>query len=292
MKQKSIGNIQRRLRSSYITSVISISLVLFMLGLVGILFLNARKISDAVKENIDFSILIKETAKESEVFRLQKELDASRFVKSTRYITREQAAKEFQQELGEDFVGFLGYNPLLSSIDVKLNASYANPDSISKFETSLKKNELVQDVYYQQSIVHFIDGNVQNISIVILSFCGLLFLIAIFIINSTVRLSIYSKRFIINTMQLVGATSAFVRKPFLIRSIMHGAIGGAIAINLVAAFLYWAEKQIGDVLSLMDFQSLFALMTGLVAIGILINLISTMFAVNKYLRSNTNELYY
>lgn len=284
--------IKRRLRSSYFTSLISISLVLFMLGLIGILLLNAQRISVNVKENIGFSIILNENVKEADIFKFQKMLDAKRYIKSTEYITKEKAAKEFQKELGEDFVSFLGFNPLLSSIEVKLYANYANPDSISMIENDLRKFEPVKEIYYQKSLVHLINENMRKISTLILLFCGLLCIVAISLINNTIRLSIYSKRFIINTMQLVGATRAFIRKPFMYQSIMHGIFGATIAIGLILTALYWAEKQLQDIVQLTDLNLIFVLCVGLLFIGIFINLISTFFAVNKYLKMRTNDLFY
>ncbi len=292
MKQGDNKVIKRRLRSSYLTSLISISLLLFMIGLIGILLLNAHRISVNVKENIGFSIILKENVKEAEIYKLQKTLDATRYIKSTEYITKEKAAREFQQELGEDFVNFLGFNPLLSSIEVKLFANYANTDSISMIEKDLKKYEPIKEIYYQKSLVHLINNNIQKISLITLLFCGLLCIVAITLINNTIRLSIYSKRFIINTMQLVGATSSFIRKPFLYKSIMHGIFGASIAIGLILTTIYWAEKQLQDIVQLTDLNLIFVLCLGLLIIGILINLLSTFFAVNKYLKLSTNELYY
>lgn len=292
MKTRETNVLKRRLRSSYITSLISISLVLFMLGLVGILFINTNKISEIVKENIGFSVIMKEGIKEADILRLQKNLDATRYVKSTEYITKERAAKEFQQEYGEDFVNFLGYNPLLSSIEVKLYARFANTDSVAMIEKDLKNLEQVKEIYYQKSLVHLIDQNVKRISAIILMFCGLLFVIAISLINNTIRLSVYSKRFLIHTMQLVGATSSFIRKPFLYKSILHGIYGTIIAVSLIVLTLFWAEKQLEDIVKLTDFTSVFLLCLILLIMGVVINLISTFFAVNKYLKLKTDDLFY
>ncbi len=292
MKTRETNILKRRLRSSYITSLISISLVLFMLGLVGILFINTNKISEIVKENIGFSVIMKEGIKEADILRLQKNLDATRYVKSTEYITKERAAKEFQQEYGEDFVNFLGYNPLLSSIEVKLYARFANTDSVAMIEKDLKNLEQVKEIYYQKSLVHLIDQNVKRISAIILMFCGLLFVIAISLINNTIRLSVYSKRFLIHTMQLVGATSSFIRKPFLYKSILHGIYGTIIAVSLIVLTLFWAEKQLEDIVKLTDFTSVFLLCLILLIMGVVINLISTYFAVNKYLKLKTDDLFY
>jgi len=263
-----------------------------MLGLIGTLILNAQKISDYVKGNIGFTIMLKETAKEADIFRLQKTLDATRYIKSTEYITKERATKEFQEELGEDFVSFLGYSPLLSSIEIRLHGDYANPDSIAMIEKALQKYELVKEVHYKKSVVHVINDNVRRISLTILIFCGLLFVIAVSIINNTIRLSIYAKRFLINTMQLVGATKSFIRRPFLYRSILHGIYGALIAIGLILSFLFWAQKQLKDIVELTDFNSIFNICVLQLLIGIIINLISTWFAVNKFLRLRTDDLYY
>ena len=284
--------IKRRLRSSYITSVISISLVLFMLGLLGSLILNAKKISDYVKENIGFRIILNDHVKEADVLRLQKNLAASPYIKSTEYVTKEQAAKKFQEEIGQDFINVLGYNPLLSSIEVKLFAKYANPDSIPKIEKELLTYEQVKEVNYQKNLVHLINENIRKISLTILVFCGLLFIIAISLINNTIRLSVYSKRFLINTMQLVGATRSFIRKPFIYQSTIHGIYGATIAIALIILTLFWGEKQLEGLINLTDFNSLFYLCIFLLFIGIVISLISTYFAVNKYLRLRTDDLYY
>lgn len=292
MKPGESSVLKRRLRSSYITSLISISLVLFMLGLVGILFINTKKISEIVKENIGFSVIMKEGIKEADILRLQKNLDATRYVKSTEYITKERAAKEFQQVYGEDFVNFIGYNPLPTSIEVKLYAKYANTDSVAMVEKELKKLDQVKEIFYQKSLVHLIDQNVRKISAIILMFCGLLFVIAISLINNTIRLSVYSRRFLINTMQLVGATSSFIRKPFLYKSILHGIYGTIIAVALIVLTLYWAERQLEDIVKLTDISSIILLCLVLLCMGIVINLISTYFAVNKYLKLKTDDLFY
>lgn len=291
MKSKENRVLQRRLRSSYITSVISISLVLFMLGLLVILILNARKISDTVKENIGFTVILKENIKEADLMRLQKNLDASPYVKSTEYIDKERAAKDFQQELGDDFVSFLGYNPLLSSIEVKLYADYANTDSIAVIEKKLKNYEQVNEVFYQKSLVHLINDNVRKISFIILLFSGMLSVVAISLINNTIRLSIYAKRFLINTMQLVGATNSFIMKPFIFRSVVQGIAGATIAIALILSALFWAENQMRD-LHLADLNTVFTLCVLLLFSGIIINIFSTYFSVNKFLRLHTDELYY
>ncbi|MCK4637803.1 MAG: permease-like cell division protein FtsX, partial [Bacteroidales bacterium] len=221
---------KRRLKSSYVTTLVSITLVLFMLGMLGLIILHAKKLSDYVKENIGFSIIMKENVKEAGIIQLQKTLDASDYVKSTEYITKEKAAEELTKDLGEDFIDFLGYNPLLPSIDLRLKAEYANIDSLAIIEKDLLANKNVKEVFYQKSLVHLINKNLRRISIIILGFSILLLIIAIALINNTIRLSVYSKRFLIKSMQLVGATQAFIRRPFILKGILHGILGAFIAI--------------------------------------------------------------
>ena len=282
----------RKLVGSSITTIVSLSLVLFMLGLLGIIILNTRKLSDNLKENIGIQIILNDNAKEVDIQHFTKTLDASDFVKSTKFITKEDAAKRLQQDLGEDFINFLGYNPLLPSINVHLKAAYANTDSLIWIEKELLDSKLVKELVYQKSLVSMINENVNKISLVILIFSGLLMLIALALINNTIRLSIYSKRFIIKTMQLVGATQSFVRRPFVLKGIKHGIYGAAIAILMLIAVLYFAQKQLPELAELQD-ETMLATLFGLVIIiGIIISWISTALAVRKYLRLKSDDLYY
>jgi cell division transport system permease protein len=282
---------QRRLRSSFLTSVISIALVLFLLGILGLLVLNAKRLSDYVKENIGFSIILKEDVKEVEIIRLQKNLDASEYVKSTEYITKKEAARELKKELGEDFVEFLGYNPLLASIDVHLQADYANPDSIKLIKKDLQEYEQIKEVFYQKSLVQLVNQNIRKISIIILIFSAFLFLIAIALINNTIRLSIYSKRFIINTMQLVGATKGFIRRPFIYRGMLQGVIAAIIAMGLLTGSVYFMQKEFDEIITLQDIETLGILYAGVLIVGVFISWISTFFAVNRYLKIKVDKLY-
>ncbi len=283
---------RRKLRSSYFTTIISIALVLFVLGIIGLLLLNANRLSTYVKENLGFTILLKDNARNAEVKRLEKLLTTSDFIKSTEYIDKDRAAKELQDELGEDFVDFLGYNPLLSSIDVKLYAEYTSPDSIAKIEKILLEFPQIKEVYYQKNLVHLVHKNVNRISIVLSIFAILLLTIAIALINNTIRLSVYSKRFLIRTMQLVGATKGFIRKPFLAQGIVHGFMGAAIAIVLLAGLIYVTSKELAEVVGFQNLDLIFILFGLVILLGILITFISTYFSVNKYLRLSTNELYF
>jgi len=282
---------RRRLQSSYLSTVVSVSLVLFMLGLLGLIVLHAKKLSDYVKENINVSVIIKEETKQQDISLLNTYLHGASFVKSSHYITKEQAAQKLQQDLGEDFIKFLGYNPLLSSFEVRLKAEYANNDSIKVLEKKLSENAVVKEVFYQRSLVELVNENIKKIGLVILGFSTLLMLIAIALINNTIRLSIYSKRFIIKSMQLVGATQGFIRKPFLLSGLIQGLIAALMAIALLFVVLYFAQREIPELLTLHDTQLFFSLSGMVAALGILISLISTFFAVRKYLKINTSDLY-
>ncbi len=282
---------RRRLQTSTATTIISISLVLFMLGLLGLIVLHAQKLSDYVKENIGFSVIIKEEIKETGILEFQKKLDLEPFVKSTEYITRERAAAELTKDLGEDFVDFLGYNPLLASIDIRMKAEYANNDSLKVLESKLITNPIVKEVFYHKSLVDMVNQNIRRISIVILAFTLVLLLISVALINNTIRLSVYSKRFIIKSMLLVGATQRFVRKPFLLKSLLHGFLSAVIAIVLLGLVLYFSRQALPELVDLQDidmFLSLFAIVT---VLGLFITGISTLFAVHKFLRISNDRLY-
>ncbi len=282
-------NTRRRLRTAYLTSTVSISLVLFVLGIMGLLVLNAQRLSNYVKENIGFSIILKDNIKEADKIWFQKELDATEYIKSTKYITKEQAAKELMDELGEDFIGFLGYNPLLASIDARLYADYANPDSIAKIQDEMKRYSAVKEILYQESLIHLVNKNIQKISAIFIVFTFLLLIIAITLINNTIRLMVYAKRFSIKTMQLVGATDAFIRKPFLFKSSLYGIVGAFFALFFLYLSVFFIENEFAGIIKI---QSIGTLSISLILLGILLTGISTYFAVNKYIKLNINDLYY
>ncbi len=292
MSKQEVKFTKRRLRSSYLTTIVSISLVLFMLGLMGLFALHAKKLSDFVKENIGFSIIMNEDVKEARIIELQKFLDVTDFVKSTEYITKEKAAEELTKDLGEDFIGFLGYNPLLPSIDVRLEAEYANIDSLAIIEQQLISNPNVKEVFYQKSLVHLVNQNIKKISFVLLGFSGLLLIISIALINNTIRLSVYSKRFLIKSMLLVGATQFFIRKPFVINGIIHGLISAFVAIILLMGILYFAQKEIPEMINMQEIDLFLTLFAFVTLLGIIISWLSTYLAVRKYLRIKTDDLYY
>lgn len=283
---------RRRLRSSYITSLISISLVLFLIGIVGLLIINGRNINKTVRENIGFNVILKENVKDADIFQLQKILDAKPYTLSTEYITKDEAALETEQLVGRDFVDFLGFNPLPPSIKLRLQAAYTRPDSVIFIEDEILKYDQVNEVVYKKTLLYAINENIRKISIVILGFSILLLLVAITLINNTIRLSIYSKRFIINTMQLVGATRGFIRRPFLRKSILNGLIGSLIAMSLIAGIIYLTSDELENIIGLGDTNHLLLLGGSILCISIVINWISTFFAVNKYLNIETDKLYF
>jgi cell division transport system permease protein len=281
-----------RIQSSSITTVISVSLVLFLLGLLGILFISAKKISNHLKENIGFHVYLKDNAKDDEVERLHNFLKASNYVKSSMYLSKDSAAKIYQKDVGEDFVQFIGYNPLPASIEVQLKADFANPDSIAWIEKQILDFSSVKEFNYQESLVNMVNKNIDRIALVLLIFIALLLLIALALINNTIRLAIYSKRFVIKTMQLVGATGGFIRKPFLMSGIQHGIIAGIIANLILGGIIYAALKKIPDLAQITDTSMIIYLFGIILVLGVFISGISTFFAVRKYLRLSSEELHY
>lgn len=266
--------------------------MLFIVGLAGLLILNAHKISEHVKENIGFTIFLNDDVKEVDMIRLQKSLDASVFVRSTEYISKEKAAHELEEELGEDFTAFLGYNPLLPSIEVKLTAEYANQDSINKIENKLSKYKQVKEVAYQKSLVELVNQNIKRISLVLMVFCGMLFIISLSLINNTIRLSVYASRFLIKTMELVGATRAFVRSPFILKGLGQALWSVLLAYLLLGGVIVLANKNLPELTILYEIDTLAVLFGGLLVLGMLMVWASTWFAVNRYLRMKGTELYY
>lgn len=281
----------RKIRSSFFSTIISLSLVLFVLGLLGLVVLNAKRLSDYVKENIGLSIILNDSIKDAEMMLLRKQLDISPFVKEATFVTKEQAAASLQKDLGQDFVKFLGYNPLLSSFDIKLKAEFANNDSLAAIEKRLMQNTNIKEVYYQKSLVNVINENVRKISFVLLAFCILLSVISIALIDNTIRLYIYSKRFIIKTMQLVGATHAFISKPFIIRSMWNGFYSALITIALLMALIVTAQNNFPELIELQDINLFIELFIMVMLAGVGITFISTYFAVKRFLKIQTDELY-
>ena len=277
--------------SSSISVVISLSLVLFIVGTLFLVLINAQKLSNYVKENIGFSVMLEESTSELECLRFLKEIDANNFSKSVTLISKEQATKELRNELGEDFVDFLGYSPLLSSIDVKLNANYANSDSLLKIKNQLNKNTNVFEVYYQEDLVKKINSNVNRIAVFLLGFCSLLLIIAFVLINNTIRLSVYSKRFLIRTMRLVGARNSFIQKPFLINGLYQGLYAAIFAVFMLIGSLQLIQKEAMNILNISDLKVIGTVFLLIFIFGVFISWISTYLSVKKYIKLTENKLY-
>jgi cell division transport system permease protein len=283
---------KRRLRSSYISVVISISLVLFMLGILGMLVFNTKKVSNYFKESAAITLFLKNDVKKDQILNLQVSIDEQPFTKNTRFISKEDAAEIYRKENGEDFMDFLGYNPLENSIDIYVKADFVNPEKMQEIEDLYKNNQFVSSVSYDKPLIALLTKNVRRISLFILIFCGLATLIVVVLINSSIRLSVYAKRFTIKTMQLVGATKRFIRKPFILNSIKLGIIGALVAILELSLLLYYLNKtfpEFGVTDNRVEIASLFGLVF---AMGILITWISTFMATQRFLNLRTDELYY
>lgn len=264
-----------------------------MLGLLGLIVLHAHKLSEYIKENIGFEIIMQEDVREAGIIQLQKTLDATPAVKSTEYISQQEATNRLTQDLGEDFIKWLGEdeNPLLPSIDVRFKAAWANNDSLTKIESQLLAYPGVKEVFYQKSLVHLINQNLRRIGIVLSGFSLLLLIISIALINNTIRLSIYSKRFLIKSMQLVGATAGFIRRPFVWSGILQGIIGALVALLLLATVLYTTLQNIPELVILQDFDLVFIVFAIVLVLGIAIAGISTHVSIGKYLNAKTDKLF-
>lgn len=284
---------KRRVASSYAMSLMSIMLVLFLLGVFALLMMHARKLSDHIKENIGFEIVMNSNVKEANILHLQKELDAMPAVKSTEYITKEEAIKRLSEDLGEDFLQWLGNeeNPLLPSIDVRFNADYANNDSLAVIETQLLSNEDVKEVYYQKSLVEVINQNIKRIGAALIVASIILLVIAISLIRNTIRLSIYSKRFLVRSMQLVGATEAFIRKPFVKSGVSQGFFGALLADILLIMMMFWLNKRMPELALIQSTEITVCIYLGIIVIGIILSSLSTRSALHKYLNAHIDKLY-
>ena len=284
-------SLKNKIKSSSMSIVISMSLVLFLLGILGFLLLNANRLSNHVKQNIGFSVMIKEGKKDINIMQLQKLIDSKAYSLETDWVSKEDAATELQEQLGEDFISFLGYNPLLESIDIKLKATYANPDSLRILKEELTKNDLIHEVFYQKDLVEKINENVRKMSIFLLSFCFLLFIISFTLINNTIRLSVYSKRFLIRTMKLVGATNKFIKGPFLSDSIYNGIYSSLVAICMLLTVFQLLQSDMPDFLNIQDLKSMGIIFASIFVAGILFTWLSTFLALRKYLRIKESEIY-
>ena len=284
---------KRRVAGSYFMSLMSIALVLFLLGVFALLMLHAQKLSNHLKENIGFEVVMNSKVKEAKILQLQSELDAMPAVKSTEYITKEEAIRRLSEDLGEDFLQWLGNeeNPLLPSIDVRFNADYANNDSIAALQAQLLKNTDVKEIYYQKSLVNVIDQNVRRIGLALMIASLVLLIIAIILIRNTIRLSIYSKRFLVRSMQLVGATPAYIRRPFIRSGILQGFFGGLLADAFLALLLYGLDRRLPELTLVQDYKIIIGIFVGIIVLGMLLGGFSTRLALRKYLHADVDQLY-
>ncbi len=283
---------RRRLISSYFSVVLSIALVLFLLGVLGLLVLNSKKVADHFKEQIALTIYLKDEAKEVEIKQLQKTLTLAEYTKSTRFVSKEEAAEEHSKEIGENFMDFLGYNPLQNSIDVYLKADFVDAARVKEIADELTAKDFVDEVNYDQPLISLLNDNIKKISLWIVIISGVFTLIAVLLINSAIRLSVYSKRFTIKTMQMVGATKGFIRRPFIWLSMKLGMVGAVIALAGMAAVLYYLNQTFPELELLADPVILAILFVSVFAASIVITWFSTFLATQRFLNLRTDELYY
>ena len=282
---------KRRVAGSYFVSTLSIALVLVVVGSLVFILLNARAISDHVKQNIGFSIIVKDNVNEAEMKKMQKLLDTKPFVASSVFVSKAEAARNFKEELGEDFEQVLGYNPLLPSIEVKLVPQYANNDSLEIIEKKLVAYDIIQEVSYQKSLVQYVNENVRKISIILLIAGAALVLISFTLIRNTIHLSVYSQRFLIKTMQLVGAKPFFICRPFIRNSVWFGFFGSMIANMILLLAVYFLQKEVGGVINIMNRDLLIVMVAFVFVSGILLSFVSSWMSVLKYLNKDLNDLY-
>lgn len=282
-----------RVAGSYFMSMMSIALVLFLLGVFALLMMHAQKLSNHLKENIGFEVVMNSNVKEAKILQLQKELDAMPAVKSTEYITKEEAIRRLSDDLGEDFLQWLGNeeNPLLPSIDVRFNADWANNDSIQVIQSQLLKNTDIKEIYYQKSLVGVINQNVNRIGLALMAASLILLIIAITLIRNTIRLSVYSKRFLVRSMQLVGATPAYIRRPFIRSGVLQGFFGALIADALLALLIYGLDQRLPELTLVQDYKIIIGIFVGIIGLGILLGGLSTRLALRKYLHADVDRLY-
>ena len=291
MSEKSSS--KRRVAGSYFMSMMSIALVLFLLGVFALLMMHAHKLSNHLKENIGFEVVMNSNVKEASILNLQKELDAMPAVKSTEYITKEEAIRRLSEDLGEDFLQWLGNeeNPLLPSIDVRFNADWTNSDSLSVIEAQLLKNPNVKEIYYQKSLVNLINQNVKRIGFALIIASIALLFIAIALIRYTLRLSIYAKRFLVRSMLLVGATASYIRWPFIKSGISQGFFGALLADIMLALLLYGLMKRLPELALVQDYRIIIGIFVGIIILGVLLGGLSTRSALRKYLNADVDRLY-
>ena len=292
MKPKHTNHSMPIFDMQFVTSCISTTLVLLLLGLIVFFVLAAHNLSVYVKENINFSIVISDDMKERDILRMQKSLNKEPFVKSTEYISKKQALKEQTEAMGTDPQEFLGYNPFSASIEIKLKSEYANADSIAKIEKQIRKNTDIQDVLYQKDLVDAVNDNIRKISLLLLGLAVILALISFALINNTIRLAVYSKRFLIHTMKLVGASWSFIRRPFLRRNFWTGVLAAALADGILWGAATWLVEREPELLKVITPQVMLQVSVAVLVFGVLITWLCALLSVNKYLRMKAGTLYY
>ena len=283
---------KRKLISSYVSVVISIALVLFLLGCLGLLVINSKKVADHFKEQVVMTIDLNDTAKEVEVNQLKKSLVMADYTKEALYVSKEEAAEYMKAQNGEDFMDFVGYNPLKNSIEVYLNADFVTTEKLTEITESLSNKAFVEDIRYDNDLVELMNENVKKITLWVLIISGLFTLIAVLLINSSIRLAVYSKRFIIKTMQMVGATKTFIRRPFVWKSVQLGIIGALVALAGMAVVLYYLDITFPELELLRNTITIVSLFVGIFLLGIVITWISTFIATQRFLNLKTDQLYY
>ena len=283
---------RRKLISSYFSVALSIALVLFLLGVLGLLVLNTKKLGDHFKEQITISVFLKDNAKPVEIDQLQKSLALAEYTKSAEFISKEDAAEQYSEDIGENFVEFLGYNPLQNSIDVHLKADFVSPEQVEQIAGDLASKTYVEEVSYDKPLIELLNDNARKIGLWILVASAIFTIIAVLLINSSIRLSIYSKRFIIKTMQMVGATKKFIRRPFIWTNIKLGMVGALIALVALAILLYYINKNFPELHLFSDYLVLIFLFVGVFGLGVIISWASTHFATQRFLNLRTDDLYY
>jgi|TARA_B110000093_G_C12961257_1_gene407392 cell division transport system permease protein len=283
---------KRRLRSSYFSVIVSVALVLFLLGLLGLLILKTKTISDHFKEQVAVTVFLNDSAKKKDIQKLQSDLEKKEYTKAVIFTSKENAAKEYSEDIGEDFIEYLGKNPLKNAITVFVKSDFVTPEKMSEIDKVISKNKFVFEVSYDKPLIDLLTKNIQRISLWVLVFSGLFMLIAIVLINSAIRLSVYSKRFTIKTMQMVGATKGFIRKPFIWKGVQLGVLGAIVAVLGVFGVMYYIHKNLPE-MAIFDDKVLVATLFGsILIIGILITLLSTFFATKRFLNLRTEDLYY
>jgi len=292
MSKKEKNIINRRLIHSYLSSIISISLVLMLVGIVGFFAVNAKQVSNYFKENMIVSVILKQNVTEENALKLLNKIDKNVFVKSAEYISKERGAKEMEALLGEDFLKVFESNPIPISIDLQLEGDYLSKDSLSVIENKLMKEKLVEEVVYQESLVEMLNANLKKIGIVLTIVIILLMFISFVLINNTVRLNVYSKRFTIHTMRLVGATRGFIRRPIIVQALLQGLISGILACIVLSVGLFFVKREFEQLFVIFDVSLIGAVLFGVVILGMIICVLSAFFVVNKLVYLSKDDLYY